>query len=100
WPRRRAYFYFLQGSLKMEHNMNEAEKLIKESLRLGLKQNHDKAAAKLNLAVVASAKRRRQEALALLNECKRLDEKGMLKKDIKMVEQAIKNPQMIRQKGR
>lgn len=73
--------------------MNEAEKLIKQSLALGLKQNHDKAAAKLNLAVVASAKRRRQEAMALLNECKRLDEKGMLKKDIKMVEQAIKNPQ-------
>lgn len=100
WPRRRAYFYFLQGSLKMEQNMNEAEKLIKESLRLGLKQNHDKAAAKLNLAVVASAKRRRQEAIALLNECKRLDEKGMLKKDIKMVEQAIKNPQVVRQRGR
>lgn len=93
WPRRRAYFYFLSGSLQMEQNMNEAEKLIKQSLALGLKQNHDKAAAKLNLAVVASAKRRRQEAMALLNECMRLDEKGMLKKDIKMVEQAIKNPQ-------
>ena len=95
WPRRRAYYSFLQGSLLMEQNMNEAEKHLKEALKLGLKQNHDKAAAKLNLAVVASAKRRRQEAMSLLNECKRLDEKGMLKKDIKMVEQAIKNPQQV-----
>lgn len=100
WKRRRAYYHFLQGSMSMEKNMNEAERHLKESLSLGLKQDHDKAAAKLNLAVVASAKRRRQEAMALLNECKRLDSKGMLKKDIKMVEQAIKNPQQVMKRGR
>ena len=42
----------------MEHNMNEAERLLKEALEMGLKQDHDKAAVKLNLAVVASAKRK------------------------------------------
>ena len=47
---------------------------------------------RFSLALEADASTKAQ-AMALLNECKRLDEKGMLKKDIKMVEQAIKNPQ-------
>lgn len=100
WPRRQGYWYFLTGSLAMEHNMNDAERALREALRLGLKQDHDKAAVKLNLAVVASAKRKRKEALVLIAECKRLDTKGMLKKDIKQVEQAIKNPATMRMRGR
>tara|TARA_X000000950_G_scaffold101977_1_gene128784 strand:- start:1487 stop:2071 length:585 start_codon:yes stop_codon:yes gene_type:complete len=100
WPRRRGYWYFLSGSLMMEHNMNEAERLLKEALEIGLKQDHDKAAVKLNLAVVASAKRKTKLAKALLNECKRLDAKGVLKKDIKQVEAAIRSPQQMRMRGR
>ena len=92
WPRRRGYWYFLSGSLMMEHNMNEAERLLKQALEIGLKQDHDKAAVKLNLAVVASAKRKTKLAKALLAECKRLDAKGVLKKDIKQVEAAIRSP--------
>lgn len=100
WPRRRGYWYFLSGSLMMERNMNEAERLLKEALEMGLKQDHDKAAVKLNLAVVASAKRKTKLAKALLNECKRLDAKGVLKKDIKQVEAAIRSPQQMRMRGR
>jgi hypothetical protein len=70
--------------------MNVAEKYLKEAVSLGLRHAHDEAAAKLNLAVVASTKRRTREAIMLLNDCKRLDTKGMLTKDIKMVEQAVK----------
>lgn len=100
WPRRRGYWYFLSGSLMMEHNMNEAERLLKQALEIGLKQDHDKAAVKLNLAVVASAKRKTKLAKALLAECKRLDAKGVLKKDIKQVEAAIRSPQQMRMRGR
>ena len=74
--------------------------LLKEALEMGLKQDHDKAAVKLNLAVVASAKRKTKLAKALLNECKRLDAKGVLKKDIKQVEAAIRSPQQMRMRGR
>ena len=98
--RRRGYWYFLSGSLAMEQNMNQAEQLLKQALEIGLKQDHDKAAVKLNLAVVASAKRKPKLAKALLVECKRLDAKGMLKKDIKQVEAAIRNPQMMQMRGR
>ena len=100
WARRRGYWYFLSGSLAMEQNMNQAEQLLKQALEIGLKQDHDKAAVKLNLAVVASAKRKPKLAKALLVECKRLDAKGMLKKDIKQVEAAIRNPQMMQMRGR
>lgn len=100
WPRRRAYYHFLQGSLTMEQNMNEAAKHLRTALDLGLKQSYDQAAAKLNLAVVASAQRRPQQAKALLSECKRLDTKGMLKKDIKQVEDLMRNPRQMHQRAR
>lgn len=90
WPRQRGYYNFLIGSMTMEQNMNEAEKYIKRALQLGLRQDHDKAAANLNLAVVASTRRKVAEANRLLKESKRLDTKGTLARDIKMVEDAIK----------
>ena len=90
WPKQRGYYYFLMGSLTMEQNMNDAEKLLKQSISLGLKHKHDEAAAKLNLAVVASTRRNLPEAKKLINECKRLDEKGMMTRDIKMVEDALR----------
>tara|TARA_B110000444_G_scaffold23810_1_gene19778 strand:- start:364 stop:951 length:588 start_codon:yes stop_codon:yes gene_type:complete len=90
WPKQRGYYYFLLGSLSMEENMNEAERLLKKAVTLGLKQSHDEAAAMLNLAVVASARRKLPEAMKLIKECKRLDTKGLLAKDIKMVEEALK----------
>ena len=90
WPRQRGYYYFLMGSMTMEQNMNDAEKFIKRALHLGLKQDHDKAAANLNLAIVASTRRKLPEAKRLIKESKRLDTKGALARDIKMVEDAIK----------
>ena len=100
WPGQRGYYHFLLGSVTMQHNLNEAESHLLKALNLGLKQDHDKAAVKLNLAVVASAKRKTKLAKALLNECKRLDAKGVLKKDIKQVEAAIRSPQQMRMRGR
>ena len=90
WPKQRGYYYFLMGSLTMEQNINDAEKLLKQAISLGLKHKHDEAAAKLNLAVVASTRRNLPEAKKLINECKRLDEKGMMTRDIKMVEDALR----------
>jgi hypothetical protein len=89
WPRQRGYYYFLMGSMTMEQNMNDAEKFIKRALQLGLKQDHDKAAANLNLAIVASTRRKLPEAKRLIKESKRLDTKGALARDIKMVEDAL-----------
>lgn len=95
WKNQRAYYYFLKGSTQMETNLNDAERDLRKALSLGLKKNHDKAAVKLNLAAIAGAKRKPKEAQALLIEAKKLDTKGMLKNDIKMIEKAMKSPQVV-----
>ena len=80
----RAYYYYLtamtgRDSLKMQ----ETEKLYRKALNIGLKQDHDKAMAKLNIAAVCMQTGRRREAETLLAESKKLDKKGMLTEHIK-----------------
>lgn len=94
WKRQRGYYHFLKGSMLLETSLSKAENELKLALSEGLKQGHDKAAVKLNLAAISAAKGRRKIALVLLNEAKRLDKKGMLKADIRTIEQGIKNPKM------
>lgn len=99
WPGQRGYYHFLLGSVTMQNNIIEAESHLRKALSLGLRQDHDKAAVKLNLAVCLSAKQDRKKALIMIQEAKRLDTKGMLKADIKQVESMIKNPRVV-QRGR
>jgi len=49
----------------------------------------------LNLAAIQGTKGRKKEAKALLVRAKRLDKKGMLKADIRTIEQGINNPQTV-----
>ena len=100
WPGQRGYYHFLLGSVTMQSNLVEAESHLRKSLSLGLRQEHDKAAVKLNLAVCLSAKQDRKKALVLIQEAKRLDTKGMLKGDIKQVEAMIKNPRVVQRARR
>jgi len=86
-----AYYYFLSGICNMESNsMTQTEKTFKKALSLGLKQDHDKAMAKLNLAQIALAKRRKRDALNLLAEVKKLDKRNMLREQVKMIKDASK----------
>lgn len=98
WKNQKGYFYFLTGSTQLETNLNEAEKNLKKALVFGLRADHDKAAVKLNLAAIASAKRKPKEAQMLLIEAKKLDTKGLLKNDIKTFEKALKNPKVVYQR--
>lgn len=95
WNRQKAYYHFLMGSTQMETSLPEAERNLRKALSIGLKKDHDKAAVKLNLAAIASAKGKRKEGQMLIAEAKKLDKKGMLKNDIKMIEKAIKNPRVM-----
>ena len=65
------------------------------AIRIGMKRDEEKAAVMLNLAAIQSSKRRTKEARALIAQAKRLDKKGMLKADIKTIENAINNPQQV-----
>jgi tetratricopeptide (TPR) repeat protein len=80
----RAYYYYLKALTGRDSmKMQESEKLFRKALNIGLKQDHDKAMAKLNLAAVCMGTGRRREAEALLTEAKKLDKKGMLTEHIK-----------------
>ena len=52
--------------------------------------DHDIAMLKLNLAGIAFSKRRKQEAMKLLSEAQKLDKRGMLNDQIKMMKQQMK----------
>lgn len=96
WKKQEAYYYFLNGSIDMGTNkIKQGERNYKKALSIGLRMDYDKAAAKMSLAMAAMAQNRRREAINLLNEAKRYDKRGMLKKDIKMIEQAMKKPQKV-----
>ena len=96
WKKRQGYYHFLDGTISMqESNLSYAEKAFKKALSLGLKMNHDKAAAKLYMGMIAASNNRQGQAKKLILEAKKLDTKGLLKKDIKEVEQAMRRPQKV-----
>ncbi len=95
WSGQRGQYWFLTGNLLLESSLTEAEKAFRTALDVGMKRDEEKAAVMLNLAAIQSSKRRTKEAKALLAQAKRLDKKGMLKSDIRTIEQAIKNPQQV-----
>lgn len=90
WKNQRGYFYFLLGSVDVQKaSLAQSEKNFKLALQHGLRMDHDKAAVYLNLAVINANKRKKREAIQLLNEAKRYDTKGYLKNDIKQVSKMV-----------
>lgn len=85
-----AYFYYLNGLVLSQTQMNKAEKFFKKALNLGLRNDTDKAVAKLNMAGLAMSRRRKREATTLLAEVKKLDKHNMLEDQVKMMKQQLK----------
>tara|TARA_Y100000385_G_scaffold291803_1_gene372535 strand:+ start:3372 stop:3884 length:513 start_codon:yes stop_codon:yes gene_type:complete len=85
-----AYFYYLNGLVLSQTQMNKAEKFFKRSLTIGLRTDMDKAVAKLNLAGLAMSRRRKREATSLLSEVKKLDKHNMLEDQRKMMKDQLK----------
>lgn len=82
--RQRAYYYYLTALAgQATKSMTETESLLKKALNIGLKQDQDKAVAKMNLAAIAMSKGRRKEADILLIDAKKLDKGKVLSSHIK-----------------
>lgn len=88
--KQQGYYNYLKGIMVSQTNMNEAEKYFKTAINFGLSMDHDLAMAKLNLAGIAFSKRRKKEAQILINEAQKLDKRGMLADQIKMMKQQMK----------
>ena len=85
-----AYFYYLNGLVLSQTQMNKSEKFFKRALSIGLRTDMDKAVAKLNLAGLAMSRRRKREASSLLSEVKKLDKHNMLEDQRKMMKDQMK----------
>lgn len=88
-----GYYNYLHGIMIAQSNMNDAEKYFKKALNLGLSMDHDVAMAKLNLAGIAFSKRRPLEAKQLLKDAEKLDKRGVLTEQIKMMKDGMKKSQ-------
>jgi tetratricopeptide (TPR) repeat protein len=90
WAKQKGYYYFLLGSADIQTNsLSQSEKNFRTALQFGLRLDHDKAAAYLNHAVISANRRKKREAITLLNEAKKYDSKGYLKNDIKQVSKMV-----------
>ncbi|MFD0862367.1 DUF2892 domain-containing protein [Sungkyunkwania multivorans] len=88
--KQQGYFNYLHGIMASQTNLTQAEKYFRKALKLGLNMDHDVAMAKLSLAGISAQKNRKNEANMLLKEAKKLDKRGMLTEQIKMMQQQIK----------
>lgn len=84
-----AYYYFLKGLVNSQTNLNVADKFFRKALNIGLRLDHDKALAKMQLAGVAIQRRRKREATMLLSEARKLDKTKMLKEQLDMLKQSL-----------
>lgn len=102
WKSQEAYYYYLNGLVESQgqNSMSQAEKQFKKAISTGLRMDQDKAVAKLNLAMIALSKNRPREAKILMAEVKKLDKRNMLKKEIKMVNDAMKRGPKVAHRGR
>jgi hypothetical protein len=89
WANQRGYYHFLLGSIEGQKNMAAAERHLREALKLGLRYDHDKAMANLNMSALMAGKRKKREAMHYINEAKRCDSKGLMKNEIKMLTKQI-----------
>jgi tetratricopeptide (TPR) repeat protein len=90
WKAQKGYYHFLLASTEMQNqSLAQSEKNLRTALQYGLKQDHDKAAVYLNMAVIAANKRKKREAMIHLQEAKKLDTKGYLKRELKEVQKMV-----------
>lgn len=90
--RQRAYVIYMQALLNAQSfPPARVESMLREAIQIGLKRGHDRAMARMHLAGICVQSGRRQEAVSLLNEAKKMDDSGMLKEQIKMMQTQLQN---------
>lgn len=90
--RQRAYVIYMQALLNAQSYPHaRIESMLRQAMQIGLKRGHDKAMARMHLAGICVQTGRRQEAITLLAEAKKMDDSGVLKDQIKMMQAQLQN---------
>lgn len=90
-PRKQhAYVLFLQAVLNsQEIGFAKSEQLLRKAMQMGLRTAQDNAVARMHLAGICAQTNRRQEAVSLLAEAKKLDKSGMMKEQITQMQKQL-----------
>jgi tetratricopeptide (TPR) repeat protein len=85
-----AYVLYLKAIMNsQEIGFAQSEVLLRKALALGLRTTEDNAVARMHLAGVCAQTGRKSEALSLLAEAKKIDKKGVVKDQVKMMQQQL-----------
>lgn len=85
-----AYILYLKAMLgTQELGFAKSEQLLRSAIQMGLRTKQDNAVARLHLSGICAQTGRKQEAMSLLNESKKLDTDGMLKDQISMMKSQL-----------
>jgi len=90
-PRKQhAYILYLKAVMgSQEMGLAKSEQLLRKAIELGLRQPEDNAVARMHLSGICAQSGRKNEAVSLLSEAKKMDKNGMLKDQIKMMQQQL-----------
>ena len=90
-PRKQhAYVLFLQAVMgAQEVGMAQSEQKLRKAMSLGLRKAEDNAMARMHLAGICAQTGRKKESLSLLSEAKKLDKSGMMKDQIRTMQQQL-----------
>ena len=90
-PRKQhAYVIFLQAVLNtQEIGLAKSETMLRKAIGLGLRTAQDSAVARMHLAGICAQTGRKQEAVSLLAEAKKMDKSGMMKDQISMMQKQL-----------
>ena len=90
-PRKQhAYVIFLQAIMGAQTlGMAQSEQKLRKALALGLRTPEDNAMARMHLAGICAQSGRKKESMSLLSEAKKLDKSGMMKDQIRTMQQQL-----------
>ncbi len=90
-PRKQhAYVLYLKAVLGTQDlGFAKSEQLLRKALTLGLRTSQDNAVARMHLAGICIQTGRKQEAVSLLAEAKKLDSSGMMRDQINMMQKQM-----------
>lgn len=85
-----AYVIFLQAIMGAQTlGLAQSEQKLRKALLLGLRTPEDNGMARMHLAGICAQSGRKKEALSLLSEAKKLDKSGMMRDQIKTMQQQL-----------
>lgn len=85
-----AYVLFLKAVLNtQELGFAKSEQLLRKAIAMGLRTGQDNAVARMHLSGICAQTGRRQEAVQLLAEAKKLDTSGVMKDQISQMQKQL-----------